>query len=71
MISNQISQNSCDKNHLDKAAPDDNTALENSGLMKISHILQAHSSVKLARGKLFRSILLIALMCKLTLFKYL
>ena len=31
MISNQIAQNSCDKNHFDKAAPDDNVALENSG----------------------------------------
>ena len=62
MISNQISQNSCDKNHFDKAAPDDNIALENSGFNENVTILQVHSSVKLARGKLFGSILLIALM---------
>ena len=31
MISNRISQNSCDKNHFDKAAPDYNIALKNSG----------------------------------------
>ena len=30
MISNRISQNSCDKNHVDKAAPDYNIALKNS-----------------------------------------
>ena len=30
MISNRISQNSCDKNHFDKAAPDYNIALKNS-----------------------------------------
>ena len=32
MISNRISQNSCDKNHFDKAAPDYNIALKNSGV---------------------------------------
>ena len=31
MISNRISQNSCDKNHFHKGAPDYNTALKNSG----------------------------------------
>ena len=62
MISNQISQNSCDKNHSDKAAPDDNIALENSGFNENVTILQVYSSVKLARDKLFGSILLIALM---------
>ena len=31
MISNRISENSSDKNHLDKAAPDYNIALKNSG----------------------------------------
>ena len=31
MISNRISQNSCDKNHCDKSAPDFNIALKNSG----------------------------------------
>ena len=31
MISNQSSQNSCDKNHFDKAAPDYNIVLKNSG----------------------------------------
>ena len=31
MISNGISQSSCDKSHFDKAAPDDNIALKNSG----------------------------------------
>ena len=31
MISNRISQNSCDKNHFDKAAPDYNIALKNCG----------------------------------------
>ena len=30
MIGNQISENSCDKNHFDKAAPDNNIALKNS-----------------------------------------
>ena len=30
MISNRISENSCDKNHFDKAAPDYNIALKNS-----------------------------------------
>ena len=30
MISNPISENSCDKNHFDKAAPDYNIALKNS-----------------------------------------
>ena len=30
MISNRISQNSCDKNNFDKAAPDYNIALKNS-----------------------------------------
>ena len=30
MISNRISQNSCDKNHFDKVAPDYNIALKNS-----------------------------------------
>ena len=32
MISNRISENSCDKNHFDKAAPDYNIALRNSGI---------------------------------------
>ena len=31
MISNRISQKSCDENHFDKAAPDYNIALKNSG----------------------------------------
>ena len=31
MISKRISENSCDKNHFDKAAPDYNIALKNSG----------------------------------------
>ena len=31
MISNQISENSCDKNHFDKAAPDYSITLKNSG----------------------------------------
>ena len=31
MISNGISQNSCDKNHFGKLAPDYNIALKNSG----------------------------------------
>ena len=31
MISNRISENSSDKNHVDKAAPDYNIALKNSG----------------------------------------
>ena len=31
LISNRISENSCDKNHFDKAAPDYNIALKNSG----------------------------------------
>ena len=30
MVSNRISENSCDKNHFDKAAPDYNIALKNS-----------------------------------------
>ena len=31
MISNPISENSCDENNFDKAAPDYNIALKNSG----------------------------------------
>ena len=31
MISNQLSENSCNKNNFDKAAPDYNNALKNSG----------------------------------------
>ena len=31
MISNRISENSSDKNHFDKAAPDYNIALKNGG----------------------------------------
>ena len=31
MISNRISENSCDKNHFDKTAPNYNIALKNSG----------------------------------------
>ena len=31
MISNRVSENSCDKNHVDKAAFDYNIALKNSG----------------------------------------
>ena len=31
MISNRISENRCYKNHFDKAAPDYNIALKNSG----------------------------------------
>ena len=31
MISNQISENPCDKDHFDKAAPDYNIALKNNG----------------------------------------
>ena len=39
MISNRISENSCDKNHFDKAAPDYNIALQNSGFTEnITHI---------------------------------
>ena len=31
MLSNPISENSCDENNFDKAAPDYNIALKNSG----------------------------------------
>ena len=62
MISNQISQNSCDKNHFDKAAPDTILLLEIVDLMKMSRIFQVHSSVKLARDKLFGSTALIVLL---------
>ena len=62
MVSNRISENSCDKNHFDKAAPDYNIALKIVDLMKMLHIFQVHPSVKLARDKLSGSIPLIVLM---------
>ena len=34
MISNRIFENSCDKNHFDKAAPDCNIALKSGGFNK-------------------------------------
>ena len=62
MISNRISQNSCDKNHFDKVALITTLLLKIVDLMKMSHIFQVHSSVKLAKGKSFGSIPLIVLM---------
>ena len=39
MISNRIFENSCDRNHFDKAAPDYNIALKKSGFNKdVTHI---------------------------------
>ena len=52
MINNRISQNSCDKNHFDKAAPDYNIALKYS---------RFNENV-IARNKLFGSTTLIVLM---------
>ena len=63
MISNRISQNSCDKNHFDKVAPDYNIALKNSRFNEnVTYTFQVHSSVKLAREKLFGSTPIIVLM---------
>ena len=47
MIRNRISENSCDKNHFDKAAPDYNIALKNSGFNENVTYIQVYQSVKL------------------------
>ena len=43
MISNRISENSSDKNHFDKAAPDYNIALKNSGFNENVTYISSHS----------------------------
>ena len=43
MISNRISENSSNKNHFDKAAPDYNIALKNSGFNESITCISSHS----------------------------
>ena len=71
MISNRISENSCDINHFDKAAPEYNTALKNSGFNENITYVPSPSKLQTRRDKLFGSIPLIVLMLKLTLVKFL
>ena len=71
-ISNQISEKCCNKNHFDKAAPDCNIALKNSGFNNnVTYIPSMKvPTAKLERDKLFGSIRHIVLMRKLTLVKF-
>ena len=71
MISNQIPQNSPDKNHFNKVAPDWNIALKNKGFNNNITYIKINKSVNPKQGKLFGPVPNIVLMWKLTLTKFL
>ena len=53
MISNRVSETSCDKNYFDRVAFDYSNLLKIVDLMIASHISQVKPSVKLKGDKLF------------------
>ena len=71
MISNRISENSCDKITSTKQLLITTLFLKIVDLMITSHIFQVNPSIKLKRDKLFGSIPHIVLMWKLTLVNFL
>ena len=62
MISNQIPQNSPDKNHFNKVAPDWNIALKNKGFNNNITYIKINKSVNPKQGKLFGPVPNIVLM---------
>ena len=53
LISNRISENSCDINHFDKAAPDYNIALKNSGFNEIITYVPSPSKLQTHKTQIF------------------